>query len=81
MAWVRNSRRTFGAGCIDDYGNKHRWFGYMPRVTREREMYRANCLDNLVRVSQNSASLNGFESGGGHFPAGLRLFRTRNLKK
>ena len=29
----------------------------------------ANCLDKLVRFFQNSGSLNGFESGGGHFPA------------
>src|SRR5437667_10195391 len=27
------------------------------------------CIDKQARVFQNWASLNGFESGGGHFPA------------
>src|SRR4029450_2578317 len=42
----------------------------------------ANCLDNLARFSADSTLLNGFESGGGHFPRWvLRPFRTRNPKK
>jgi hypothetical protein len=41
---------------------------------------KANCLDSLTRFLQNSTSLNGSESGGGHPPPRwvLRLVRPRN---
>jgi hypothetical protein len=40
-------------------------FVELESVIRARE----NCLDEPSRFSRNSTSLNGFESGGGHFPA------------
>ena len=65
-----HDRRAGGFPCLDNYRKEHHWFTHMPRAyARAREMHRANWLDKPVRVSQNSASLNGSESGA-EFSAG-----------